>query len=197
MHSQSQTLMLTHNPNPMPFVDEMLPYMEQITYPECADFLHMPRHLEDTFIASGYFSSVWTIPGNPFQVLKVSHREGDACRHYMRWVFDQPSRHAPKIHSIDYHDELMLVVMDRYYRHRDWALFQNDRSKVWGNAVITGVRPPDPLDDFEVFCAKVRDNFTGYKFDLHRDNLMMDRNGYSILTDPVSFCSTHDERYEL
>lgn len=185
MQMQTQTLLLTHQPH-RSFVSELLPWLSNLHYPEVQDF-EVPSHLDRHFLGCGYFSTVWAIPGEPFKVLKISHRETDACRHYMRWVFDTPHPSAPKIHSIEYHGDFMCVVMDKYRRHPDFPMFT--RTNVPGAAVLVGNKRANPSLGYEVLCEKIRKNFGGYKFDLHSENVMVNRKGEVIITDPVSFIS--------
>ena len=178
MHTQ--TPLLTHHTGP-DFIPRLLDEIQVVEYPECEDF-PLPRDLEDCFIDCGHFSTVWTIPGDPFKVLKVSHRESDACRHYLRWVYDQPHPAAPKVHSIEYYNNLMYVVMDRYE-----SIPNVPSDMVPGNPVLLRGVKADPTKPHEVLCEKIRKNFTQFKFDLHSHNVMMDRKGNYIITDPVSF----------
>ena len=177
---QTQTPLLTHHTGP-DFIPRLLDEIQTIEYPECEDFV-LPRDLDECFLGCGYFSSVWAIPGEPFKVLKVSHRESDACRHYLRWVFDQPHPAAPKVHSIGYYGNLMYVAMDRYE-----SIGNMSRERVPGYAVLQQADEPDPAKPHEVLCEKIRNNFTQFKFDLHCNNVMIDRKGNYIITDPVSF----------
>ena len=176
------------------FVDEMAHYLTGYHYPECESdegWPSVPEHIvKNQFLASGYFSSVWAIPGEPYMVLKVSHRESDACRAYMEWVLTHPHPNAPKIHTIEYRENLMLIVMDRYY-----SIPSCEREDVPGyKTLVNGKRPKHNLGH-EQLCMTIRRTFKGCKFDLHSDNVMLDRHGNFIITDPVSFTEEYRSCY--
>lgn len=175
-------LLLTHKPA-QSFEDEIFTHLEYITHPECNEDLY---YVPFTLLGCGYFSSVWAIPGEPFQVLKVSHRESDACRYYMQWAREHPHPNAPKIYDITYRDNLMLVRMERYYRHPDYDDHIN-REDVPGHRVLCQGHIPAHNLGHEQLCAQIRRVFRGHKFDLHRENIMVNRHGTIIITDPVSF----------
>lgn len=186
-------LLLTHKP---PYTETLLEHLLGCEYPfDGAGFLYndwdattfdRPRWLDYAMLGAGHFSSVWGIPDQPDKVLKVSHRESDACRHYLRWCVDHPSPHAPKIHHHYYHEHMMVIVMDRLYPlYTDlWGV---TRDMVPGYAVLCEDDEPNPDCSFEQFCGKVKRNFADYRFDIHGHNVMKDGDGTLVLTDPVSY----------
>lgn len=193
-------LLLTHHTSN--FEDEMFEAVGHVMYPEDCDddeglnLDNLPRHIEQQFIASGYFSSVWAIPGEPFKVLKISHRDEDACRYYMQWAKEHPSRHGPNIERITYRENLMMVTMERYYPLEDDPTLPFDKSlacreNVPGHKVLCLGHTPKHDDSLEQYCAQVRRVFRGHKFDLHQANVMQTRDGTIIITDPVSFTESY------
>lgn len=191
-------LQLTHQPPSLfaSFEDEMFHHVGQVTHPEndgCdtydtgLDFDMLPDHIYRLYINAGHFSSVWSIPGEPTQVLKISHRDDDACRYYMQWAKEHPHRHAPRIHKITYRENLMMVRMQRYYTHPDRGDSFIYRENIPGYNVLLGYKNPDHDNGVEQFCAQIRRVFRGHQFDLHKDNILVDHEGVIIITDPVSF----------
>lgn len=183
-------LLLTHQTRP--FESELIDHIAGVYYPESEDFCDLPPHIDAAFISCGYFSSVWAIPGEPFKVLKVSHRAEDCCRDYMQWAYANPHPNAPTIHSIEHVDHMMLVVMERYSPLPDDLTMPYEesyayRENVPGHEVLMGYRQPDHRLGHEQLCARIRREFIRVKFDLHKDNVMVARDGRIIITDPVSY----------
>jgi hypothetical protein len=146
------------------------------------------EHGDFELLDAGYFSSVWAVPGNPNEVLKISHRPEDACRHYMKWVYEKPHPNAPKIYGITEIGNKMFVRMKRYY----------PISEMPDNvgAVLYGQRKPSHLHGHEQLCATIHREFSNYRFDLHSGNIMQDEDGRFIITDPVSFSPNYSREDE-
>lgn len=192
-------LMLTHSSPQPPFTERLSTMLVDAIHPD--DWLDhywedIPHDIRPMLLGTGHFSSVWAIPGNPFEVLKVSHRESDACRHYLRWVADHPHPNAPKIHEISYYNQLMLIRMERYYPHPVRDNEYNARENIPGYKVLVQGYQPDHKLGHEQLCAAIRRNFKDYKFDLHSANVMVDRRGNVIITDPVSYTSTTERDWD-
>lgn len=179
-------LQLTHQPPRYNSLEEELHEFTSAASHPCDEVYDVPHEWHNQFLGEGYFSSVWAIPGEPFQVMKVSHRQTDACRHYLRWLQDHPHPNAPKIHSIVEIGEQMFIQMDRYYRHPDYD-YHNRSENVPGNKVLVLGHHPNHELGHEQLCATIRREFSDCKFDLHRDNIMVDRDGNVIITDPMSY----------
>ena len=182
-------LQLTHRQDTRTLEEEMFDHLKYITHPECEEWSNLPQHIEDRFIAAGYFSSVWSIPGEPYQVLKVSHRETDACRHYLEWVHTKPHPNAPKIYSITHIEDMMFIRMQRYELHPERHNL-TAKDDIPGYKVLFGLKRPNHKLGHEQLCATIRREFANNKFDLHSANIMVDRNMTIIITDPVSYVGT-------
>lgn len=172
-----QQLQIPHFPQTN-FVDDLLKQIGHVEDPDEYDF----DDFDTRPVGAGYFSTVWAIPGEPLKVLKVSHRPDDACRGYMEWCYTNPHANAPKIESIEYRDDLMLVVMERYY---PTAFIDNSQTP--GRQILHGLQTPEPGNGVDELAFQIRETFHHARFDLHCANVMQNSRGDYIITDPVSW----------
>jgi hypothetical protein len=156
-----------------------------------------------THSGSGYFSVAFFKGG---LALKLSLRASDdAARDYLHWCKSNDHRKGvPLLHAMGEFDHSYVVLMDRYTP----LTGETDASSVLYDphvaaeyedvqtAIYTGIRGSFPTS---ITAAEIHCEFEGRaRFDIHSGNVMLDRNGGIVITDPLgrSVIGEHPYSYE-
>lgn len=135
-----------------------------------------------TILGAGYYSMVFSHPSCPSKAIKLCvKREKDASETYYTLCRAKPSLHRPAVYDMQVSGNYMVAVIDKlepmnrkatrvYDEHLGW--FYRDKST-----------HPAAIDLREAieFLAPA-----GYHVDLHSHNVMMNKNGHIVITDPFS-----------
>jgi hypothetical protein len=155
------------------------------------------------YAGSGYFSAVYVKRG---LAIKVGFKKEDSGATYAAWArANQGHPGVPVIHAIDKFKDCYVVLMDRCYPVSTVKHIHPAGSPLWAERdLIRDVieHGDEPMAQFPatLTAAMIRAFFDGIAhFDANEGNLMLDRFGSLVITDPVSFDhgqrSNHAEGY--
>lgn len=154
-------------------------------------------------LGTGHFAAVYSHPLLPNKAIKVGFKKEDSGAAYAAWCRDNQGRvGVPTIHEINRHTACYTVVMDKL-------------SKFIGGE---GRGYDETFKHFEIACRAlynyagggyawdekssalintmrdIRSYFIGIAyFDLHEDNVMVDKNDDLVITDPVSWSRREED----
>lgn len=157
------------------------------------DLKETARHAGFEFLGSGYFSAAFSNDALPGRVVKVGFKKEDSGAAYAAFCkAHQGLKGIPNVYAVQRHSHCYTVVLDHLKeftperetseQHRQYEtiydLVQHD-----GN--INGRGHSGPLAEA---CNKIREFFKGIaSFDIHHGNVMIDKHGDLVITDPVSY----------
>lgn len=153
-------------------------------------------------LGNGHFSLAYSHPKMPGKVIKVGLKKEDSGAAYVAFCRMHQGRVGiPVIHDVQRHKGCYTVVMDHLKCAQDATrgeVLLADHYKAVREAVETGCAPDCTNADayLKELCETgemINKFFKGIaRFDMHRGNVMLDKAGNLIVTDPVSF--SHDDR---
>lgn len=159
------------------------------------DLKETARHAGFEFLGSGYFSAAFSNDALPGRVVKVGFKKEDSGAAYAAFCkAHQGLKGIPNVYAVQRHSHCYTVVLDHLKeftsdketseQHRQYEticdLVQHD-----GN-----VNEDDHEGPLAETCNKIRQFFKGIaSFDIHRGNVMVDKRGDLVITDPVSYCN--------
>lgn len=131
-------------------------------------------------LGEGIFSQVYSIPGHPDKVLKVS--KDTAWLAYVLWAQEDPSRleWAPKLYSVKWHDGYYVAITERIPE------IARERSKYDS---FSALKYPEA----KPFLEEARKAFP--MNDMHAGNWGFRNSGHPVIFDPTT--GTNDEETVL
>lgn len=150
------------------------------------------------FLGSGYFSIAVAHPALSERVLKVGLKKEDSAAAYTAWCrMNQGRAGVPNVHATKRSTGCYVVVLDELFPLDTDKLreFRGFRAAAAGVHNLHFVVPPtasqadtDKLNALYETGKSIREFFKGLAtFDLHTENVMVDKKGNVIITDPVSY----------
>lgn len=154
-----------------------------------------------TVSGSGFFSVVFYKGG---LALKISLRgSGDAAMDYLDWCKGHQGKPGiPTLHAMNQMDYTYTVLMDRLesIEHKlnpesvSYCCFMDAEYQDAKAALNQGVAPEGFPSGATALA--IRDEFKGRgRFDLHKANVMADRDGKFVITDPLGRSQERDTYY--
>lgn len=153
-------------------------------------------------LGNGHFSIAYSHPKLPGRVIKVGLKKEDSGAAYVAFCrMHQGRAGIPVIHSVARHKSCYTVVMDELACGRDIARAVKGRNAY--RAVVDAVESGNAqgwkdrgLSDYNTALVDtgemIHKFFKGIaSFDMHKGNIMLDKSGNIVVTDPVSF--SHDD----
>ncbi|UCS82746.1 serine/threonine kinase [Yersinia phage vB_YenP_Rambo] len=154
-----------------------------------------------TRLGNGHFSAVYSHHLLPQKVIKVGFKKEDSGAAYAAFCrMHQGRQGIPTIHDIQRHAGCYTVVLDHlnpvpldHWGDMDdeydaYSQFDLVRDILEYEAVIEDELCDELHNELRDTANEIRKFFTGIaRFDLHANNVMLDRNDNVVITDPVSF----------
>jgi hypothetical protein len=147
-------------------------------------------------LGGGCFSSVYTHPSAPGLVVKVTGNKGyggedrgESSITYLAWARANPGPHVPVVHHLIRTTNVCVAVMDQLEEldESNSALFRKHMES-YDYKSNMHFAPA-------AVAAEIREFFTGVAgWDLHKGNVMQDRNGTMIITDPITTVDGRESR---
>lgn len=143
-------------------------------------------------LGSGFFSVAFEHELLPQRVIKVGFKVEDSGATYAAWCRQNQHLFAiPKIHDLQRHASCYTVVLDKLLKYTGCVKEQHDQygvamSGLYGKEVNAKSESQEKIAET---VSHIRSFFEGMaRFDLHRENIMIDpKTSNIIITDPVSF----------
>lgn len=152
-------------------------------------------------LGNGHFSAAYSHPMLPGKVIKVGFKKEDSGAAYVAFCrMHQGRAGIPTIHDVQRHESCYTVVMDHLQdAHRAIMDYPSDAYTQYYIA-HDGVEQGELSDcksaeqytqrdrDLAETAKEINKFFKGIaRFDMHPGNVMLDRDGNIVITDPVSF----------
>lgn len=154
-------------------------------------------------LGNGHFSAAYKHELLPGKVIKVGFKKEDSGAAYVAFCrMHQGRAGIPTVHAVQRHAGCYTVVLDELQEfHRADGGELGDQFDCVSWAIDAGYSMAKMLEEFPK-CTKytaliesaieIRKFFSGIaQFDIHSGNVMIDRTGNLVITDPVSF--SHDK----
>lgn len=154
-------------------------------------------------LGNGHFSAAYKHELLPGKVIKVGFKKEDSGAAYVAFCrMHQGRAGIPTVHAVQRHAGCYTVVLDELQEfHRADGGGLGDQFDCVSWAIDAGYSMSKMLEEFPK-CTKytaliesaieIRKFFSGIaQFDIHSGNVMVDRTGNLVITDPVSF--SHDK----
>lgn len=147
-------------------------------------------------LGSGNFASVFKHPALEGKVIKVVLNTADNYHEYARWCLTQNNKHIPKIYNMEdigdgryifVLDELSSVYDDNYDVPRDVTIIRDVLEYGYDDELYTekyGIEIGDETRDAMIGLLLLKE-CNLLRFDLHNGNMMLDKDGNVVITDPV------------
>lgn len=169
-------------------------------------------------LGSGFFSQAWTHPEIKKYAIKLGFKKEDSGAAYAAFCRDnQDLEGIPTIYGLERFSSCYVVLMDKLVSYDKLTRIFKTKREYYREAGKTALEYPAFMKQFgkleEIFycndndeslpiyktAIRVRDFFRGIaKFDLHSGNVMVDKFGHLVITDPVSFVKTcKQEHHEI
>ncbi|AWD92623.1 serine-threonine kinase [Dickeya phage Ninurta] len=157
------------------------------------DLKETARHAGFEFLGSGYFSAAFSNDALPGRVVKVGFKKEDSGAAYAAFCkAHQGLKGIPTVYAVQRHSHCYTVVLDhlKEFTIRDQTDEQESQYETISALVsYSGANYESehygPLADT---CNKIREFFKGIaSFDIHSGNVMIDKHGDLVITDPVSY----------
>lgn len=153
------------------------------------------REIGAKHLGSGNFASVFKHPKLEGKVIKVVLNVADNYHEYARWCMTQDNRHIPKIHHMeDIGGGRYIFVLDELISISDMWNTPRDARTV-RDVLNYGWCDKEYIERFDVEISReLTDAMIGLlllkecnslRFDLHKGNMMLDKSGNIVITDPV------------
>lgn len=153
------------------------------------------------FLGEGFFSQAWTHPAINDYAVKLGFKKEDSGAAYAAFCRDnQGLVGIPNIYGIERFDSCYCVILDRLesipssFERPDYedvmyligAVINNGHCISYESADVSRFTlSKDKLSDT---CLRIHNFFKGIaRFDIHRGNVMLDKEGHVVITDPVSY----------
>ncbi|APU00151.1 kinase [Vibrio phage Vp670] len=161
-------------------------------------------------LGSGFFSQAWTHPEIKKYAIKLGFKKEDSGAAYAAFCRDnQDLEGIPTIYGLERFSSCYVVLMDKLVAYDKLVRIYNAKRRYHAEADKPAIEEPSFMKQFfklgDIFycndnndslgiyrtAIRVRDFFRGIaKFDLHEGNVMVDKFGHLVITDPVSFVKT-------
>ncbi|URX37671.1 hypothetical protein FNPHOIGM_00034 [Dickeya phage DchS19] len=157
------------------------------------DLKETARHAGFEFLGSGYFSAAFSNDALPGRVVKVGFKKEDSGAAYVAFCkAHQGLKGIPNVYAVQRHEHCYTVVLDhlKEFNLRSQTAAQQEQYNticelVQHDGNINEDDHSGPLADT---CNKIREFFKGIaSFDIHSGNVMIDKHGDLVITDPVSY----------
>lgn len=150
------------------------------------DAVALVRHVESklgfTILGAGYYSMVFSHPSCPSKAIKLCvKREQDPSETYYTLCRAKPSLHRPAVYDMQVSGNYMVAVIDKLKPMNYEAMQVYNNNLDWSERVNS--KHPAAIDlreSIELLGP------AGYYVDLHSHNVMMNKNGHVVITDPFS-----------
>lgn len=157
------------------------------------DLKETARHAGFEFLGSGYFSAAFSNDALPGRVVKVGFKKEDSGAAYAAFCkAHQGLKGIPNVYAVQRHSHCYTVVLDHLkdFTSDNATVEQNEQySMICELVQCSGdINQPEHGDALAETCGKIREFFKGIaSFDIHRGNVMVDKHGDLVITDPVSY----------
>lgn len=154
-------------------------------------------------LGNGHFSAAYSHPMLPGKVIKVGFKKEDSGAAYVAFCrMHQGRQGIPTIHDVQRHAGCYTVVMDALEESQSKVYNDPATNRQFALAVagvehghLSDVKPAEEYRKIELDLAEtaieINKFFKGIaRFDMHSGNVMLDKQGNIVITDPVSF--SHD-----
>ncbi|QDF45983.1 protein kinase [Vibrio phage vB_VpaP_MGD2] len=169
-------------------------------------------------LGSGFFSQAWTHPDIKNYAIKLGFKKEDSGAAYAAFCRDnQDLEGIPTIYGLERFSSCYVVLMDKLVAYDKLVRIFKAKRAYHREADKPELDYPSFMKQFDklgdiFYCngndeslaiyrtaIRVRDFFKGIaKFDLHEGNVMVDKFGHLVITDPVSFVKTcKQEHHEI
>ncbi|QOC57818.1 putative protein kinase [Erwinia phage pEp_SNUABM_12] len=157
------------------------------------DLKETARHAGFEFLGSGYFSAAFSNDALPGRVVKVGFKKEDSGAAYAAFCkAHQGLKGIPNVYAVQRHSHCYTVVLDHL---KDFTIAnetaeQRDQYRTICELVQHdgNVNEDEHEGALAETCNKIRTFFKGIaSFDIHRGNVMVDKHGDLVITDPVSY----------
>ncbi|QEG12914.1 putative protein kinase [Klebsiella phage vB_KpnP_Sibilus] len=157
------------------------------------DLKETARHAGFEFLGSGYFSAAFSNDALPGRVVKVGFKKEDSGAAYAAFCkAHQGLKGIPNVYAVQRHEHCYTVVLDHLKEFT--VANQTEEQYAQYKTICELVQHDGHIneDDHEgalaETCNKIRTFFKGIaSFDIHRGNVMVDKHGDLVITDPVSY----------
>lgn len=187
---------------------------------QVGEFEKRAKRLGYVKLGSGYFSQAWSHPDIKDFAIKLGFKKEDSGALYAAYCRDNQGKDGiPTIRGLDRFKSCYVVLMDKLISFEKVYNLYHTKRRYYNEAGKGDVIKPQALKDYEHIrsyfsnysadrkaisevhntALSIRDFFQGVaSFDLHDGNIMIDKYGQLIITDPVSFIKTcKKEHHEL
>lgn len=164
------------------------------------DFVDAAKSEGYVYLGEGYFSQAWTHPAINDYAVKLGFKKEDSGAAYAAFCRDnQGLTGIPTIYGIGRFDSCYCVLLDKLERFEFTGNKYTEHKAVqslihWGEVSkfkLLCTLDKEHSDYYKKLmntCYKIKNFFDGVaKFDLHQGNVMQDKNGNMVITDPVSY----------
>ncbi len=157
------------------------------------DLKETARHAGFEFLGSGYFSAAFSNDALPGRVVKVGFKKEDSGAAYAAFCkAHQGLKGIPNIYAVQRHSHCYTVVLDhlKEFTSQDQTAEQEAQYETICDLVqhCGEVHKDSHSGPLAETCNKIREFFKGIaSFDIHRGNVMVDKHGDLVITDPVSY----------
>ncbi|QEG13341.1 putative protein kinase [Klebsiella phage vB_KpnP_NahiliMali] len=157
------------------------------------DLKETARHAGFEFLGSGYFSAAFSNDALPGRVVKVGFKKEDSGAAYAAFCkAHQGLKGIPNVYAVQRHSHCYTVVLDHLKEFTSRGQTEAQREQY---ETICELVQHDGNDNegehsgpLAETCNKIRTFFKGIaSFDIHRGNVMVDKHGDLVITDPVSY----------
>lgn len=171
-------------------------------------------------LGSGYFSQAWSHPEIKDYAIKLGFKKEDSGALYAAYCRDNQGKAGiPTVYGLDRFKSCYVVLMDKLISYDRLYTLYHTKKSYYESANKGAVIKPQAIKDYEHISSyfsnyrqdlpvdlgvhqtaiDIRSFFQGVAaFDLHDGNIMIDKHGQLIITDPVSFIKTcKKEHHEI
>lgn len=157
------------------------------------DLKETARHAGFEFLGSGYFSAAFSNDALPGRVVKVGFKKEDSGAAYAAFCkAHQGLKGIPNVYAVQRHSHCYTVVLDHLKEFTPHGQTEAQREQYETICELVqrdvDVNEDTHLDALADTCNKIREFFKGIaSFDIHWGNVMIDKHGDLVITDPVSY----------
>ena len=158
-----------------------------------------------TFLGAGHFSAAFSHELLPERAIKIGFKKEDSGAAYVAYCrLNQGKAGIPNIYAVSRHAGCYTVVLDLLEGYNDMEDeeetklsedYQASKHVITYSWTVERAVSAYPRANRELLesAEGIREFFTGIaSFDMHRGNIMVDKSGSLVITDPVSW--TKEER---
>lgn len=157
------------------------------------DLKETARYAGFEFLGSGYFSAAFSNDALPGRVVKVGFKKEDSGAAYAAFCkAHQGLKGIPTVYAVQRHSHCYTVVLDhlKEFTVRDQTDEQEAQYETISSLVSFNGENYEGCYNTALAdtCNKIRTFFKGIaSFDIHSGNVMIDKHGDLVITDPVSY----------